>query len=61
MHALLHRNDYIGMTFFVVIGVGSAMGLAKEDGMAWVLQVALIFGLAITALPIPSARTVVGT
>merc|ERR1719199_1719601 len=36
------------MTLFVVIGCGSAMGVAKEPG--WVLQVALSFGLGISSL-----------
>jgi len=40
--------EYVAMTLFVVIGCGSAMGAANEPG--WVLQVALTFGLAITAL-----------
>jgi len=40
--------EYVAMTLFVVIGCGSAMGVAKESG--WVLQVALTFGFAITAL-----------
>jgi len=42
--------EYIAMTLFVVIGCGSAMGIAKEEGSAWVLQVSLTFGLAITSL-----------
>merc|ERR1719446_1284651 len=39
------------MTLFVIIGCGSAMGVAKAtpDG-GWVLQVSLSFGLAISAL-----------
>jgi len=40
--------EFVAMTLFVVIGCGSAMGSANEAG--WVLQVALSFGLAITAL-----------
>jgi len=40
--------EYIAMTLFVMIGCGSAMGVAKEPG--WVLQVSLAFGLGITAL-----------
>jgi len=40
--------EYLAMTLFVVLGCGSAMANAKEPG--WVLQVALTFGLAITAL-----------
>eukprot|EP00933_Yihiella_yeosuensis_P078972 TRINITY_DN909_c0_g2_i2.p1 TRINITY_DN909_c0_g2~~TRINITY_DN909_c0_g2_i2.p1 ORF type:complete len:293 (-),score=62.20 TRINITY_DN909_c0_g2_i2:145-1023(-) len=42
--------EFVAMTLFVVIGCGSAMGVAKEPGSAWVLQVSLTFGLAITAL-----------
>merc|ERR550514_1532920 len=38
------------MALFVVIGCGSAMSIAKEPGSAWVLQVSLSFGLAITML-----------
>merc|ERR1740116_694282 len=38
------------MTLFVVFGCGSAMGIAKEPGSAWVFQVSLTFGLAITVL-----------
>lgn len=40
--------EYVAMTLFVVIGCGSAMATCKESG--WVLQVALSFGLAISAL-----------
>merc|ERR1719284_1965841 len=36
------------MTLFVAIGCGSAMAVCNESG--WVLQVALSFGLAISAL-----------
>lgn len=42
--------EYLAMTLFVTIGCGSAMGMAKEPGSAWVLQVALTFGFAITSL-----------
>jgi len=42
--------EYVAMTLFVVIGCGSAMGIAKEEGSAWVLQVSLTFGLAISSL-----------
>jgi len=42
--------EFIAMTLFVVIGCGSACGIAKEAGSAWVLQVALTFGFAITVL-----------
>jgi MIP family channel proteins len=40
--------EYVAMTLFVLIGCGSAMGCAKDEG--WVLQVALTFGFAITSL-----------
>jgi len=40
--------EYLAMTLFVIIGCGSAMGVAKEPG--WTLQVALSFGFAITVL-----------
>jgi len=40
--------EYIAMTLFVIIGCGSAMMVAGEP--AWVLQVALAFGLAISSL-----------
>lgn len=40
--------EYVAMTLFVLIGCGSAMGVAKEPG--WVLQVSLTFGFAISAL-----------
>lgn len=40
--------EFIAMTLFVVVGCGSAMSVKNEDG--WILQVALSFGLAITAL-----------
>lgn len=43
--------EYVAMTLFVIIGCGSAMGVAKEAPEAgWVLQVALSFGLAISCL-----------
>lgn len=42
--------EFIAMTLFVFFGCGSAMSIAKEPGSAWVLQVALTFGLAITVL-----------
>jgi len=42
--------EYIAMTLFVTVGCGTAMGIAKEPGSAWVLQVALAFGFAITVL-----------
>lgn len=42
--------EYLAMTLLVTIGCGSAMGVAKEPGSAWVLQVALTFGFAITSL-----------
>lgn len=40
--------EFIAMTLFVIIGVGTAMSVAKEPG--WLLQVSLAFGLAITSL-----------
>mmetsp|Transcript_138186 Transcript_138186/g.429568 ORF Transcript_138186/g.429568 Transcript_138186/m.429568 type:complete len:340 (+) Transcript_138186:52-1071(+) len=42
--------EYIAMTLFVTIGCGSAMAIARDEGSAWVLQVALTFGFAVTAL-----------
>jgi len=42
--------EYLAMTIFVIIGCGSAMGIANKEGYAWVLQVALTFGIAITVL-----------
>jgi len=42
--------EYVAMTLFVIIGCGSAMGVANKDGYAWVLQVALTFGFAISVL-----------
>lgn len=42
--------EYVAMTLFVIIGCGSAMGVANKEGSAWVLQVALTFGIAITVL-----------
>lgn len=42
--------EFIAMTLFVIIGCGSAMGIAKQEGSAWILQVSLTFGLAITSL-----------
>lgn len=42
--------EFIAMTVFVFLGCGSAMGIAKDPGSAWVLQVSLTFGFAITAL-----------
>lgn len=41
-------GEFVAMTLFVIIGCGSAMGVAKTEG--WVLQVSLSFGLAITSL-----------
>lgn len=38
----------LAMMLFVIIGCGTAMGVAKESG--WLLQVSLAFGLAITSL-----------
>lgn len=40
--------EFVAMTLFVIMGCGSAMGVAKEPG--WVLQVSISFGLAITSL-----------
>lgn len=40
--------ELVAMTLFVIIGCGSAMAVANEPG--WVLQVAMSFGLGITAL-----------
>lgn len=42
--------EFIAMTLFVFFGCGSAMSIAKEEGSAWVLQVSLTFGFAITVL-----------
>jgi len=42
--------EYVAMTLFVVIGCGSAMSIAKEPGSAWILQVSLSFGFAISSL-----------
>jgi len=42
--------ELIAMTLFVFIGCGSAMSVAKEEGSAWVFQVSLTFGFAITVL-----------
>lgn len=40
--------EYVAMMLFVIVGCGSAMAVAGTA--AWVLQVSLTFGLAITAL-----------
>jgi MIP family channel proteins len=42
--------EYLAMAVFVIIGCGSAMGIAKTEGSAWILQVSLTFGIAITVL-----------
>jgi MIP family channel proteins len=42
--------EFLAMTLFVVIGCGSACGIAKAEGSAWVLQVSLTFGFAISVL-----------
>jgi len=42
--------EFIAMTLFVFVGCGSAMSIAKEEGSAWVFQVSMTFGLAITVL-----------
>merc|ERR1719171_3367371 len=40
--------EFVAMTLFVIVGCGSAMAVMGEPG--WILQVALTFGLAISAL-----------
>lgn len=42
--------ESIVMMFFVMIGCGASMTVAKTPGSAWVLQVALTFGMAVTCL-----------
>jgi len=42
--------EFIATALFVFVGCGSAMGIAKQEGSAWVFQVSLTFGLAITVL-----------
>lgn len=42
--------EFLAMTFFVIIGCGSAMGVAQANGSAWILQISLTFGFAITSL-----------
>mmetsp|Transcript_99216 Transcript_99216/g.305879 ORF Transcript_99216/g.305879 Transcript_99216/m.305879 type:complete len:349 (-) Transcript_99216:19-1065(-) len=42
--------EYLTMTLYVIMGCGSAMAIAKDAGSAWVLQVALVFGLSVTTL-----------
>jgi len=42
--------EFVAMALFVFFGCGSAMSIAKQAGSAWVLQVALTFGFAITVL-----------
>jgi len=42
--------EFFAMFLFVFVGVGSAMSVAKTAGSAWVLQVSLTFGIAITVL-----------
>ncbi|CAK0861835.1 unnamed protein product [Prorocentrum cordatum] len=48
----LHQSfaEFVAMTLFVIVGCGSACGIANKEGSAWVLQVALTFGFAITVL-----------
>jgi len=48
----LSVKEFIAMTLFVIIGCGSAMGVAGKDNESkdWVLQVSLTFGFAIAAL-----------
>jgi len=48
--AVAALSEYCAMTLFVVVGCGSAMGIAGADGSAWILSVSLTFGLTITAL-----------
>lgn len=40
--------EYLAMTLLVIVGCGSAMGVAKSPG--WILQVSLTFGLAVAVL-----------
>lgn len=40
--------EYLAMTFFVIIGCGTAMGVVKSP--SWILQVSLTFGFAISVL-----------
>ena len=40
--------EFVAMTLFVNIEPGSAIGIAKTEGSAWVLQVSLVFGFAST-------------
>ncbi|CAK0856017.1 unnamed protein product [Prorocentrum cordatum] len=42
--------EFIATMLLVIVGCGSACGAATKDGPAWVLQVALTFGLAVTVL-----------
>jgi len=42
--------EFIATMLFVIVGCGSACGIADKEGSAWVLQVALTFGFAITVL-----------
>jgi len=42
--------EFLAQALFVFVGCGSAMSIAKAPGSAWVLQVALTFGIAITVL-----------
>jgi len=42
--------EFVAMTLFVILGPGSAIGIAKSESSAWVLQVSLTFGFAIATL-----------
>lgn len=42
--------EFLAMLLFVFVGCGSAMSVAKQVGSAWILQVSLTFGIAITVL-----------
>lgn len=42
--------EFVAMLLYVMIGCGTAMGIANKTGYAWVLQVALAFGFAATTL-----------
>jgi len=42
--------EFVAMALFVFIGCGSAMSMANAEGSAWILQVSLTFGVAITVL-----------
>lgn len=44
------QAEFLAMALFVFFGCGSAMSIAKTEGSAWILQVSLTFGIAITVL-----------